>query len=297
MRKLSTGLRKHGMSILFSMPFLVLFFIFTVIPVFMAVGLSFTQYDVLQSPKFVGIENYLMLFLEDSVFMTAFKNTMLYAIIYVPVSMVACLMIAWMINDYSPKVRTLLTFIFYMPALSGGMLTIWKLILSGDSYGVLNNVLMELGLVTSPVQWLTDPDYLFWVLVVVAIWSSLDLGFLSYIAAFRGIDEEIYEAAAMDGVKNRMQELWYITLPTLKPQMIYSALTSITGAFGVGVLSNQLFGNPSTNYAAHTMYLHLQDYTGTRMEHGVGCAIAVILFVLTVGGNKLIRLFIGKIGK
>ena len=292
----SKGIRKHGMSIAFAAPFLLCFLIFTVIPVFIAVGLSFTRYDIVRPAQFVGLENYLMLFLEDSIFLTAFKNTMLFAVIYAPLSMLVTMGGAWLINDYTQKVRTILTFIFYAPNLTGGMMAIWALILNGDSYGILNQVLSSLGLITTPVQWLSDTQYFFPILMIVSLWGCLGSGFLTFVAAFRGIDASLYEAAAMDGIKNRVQELWYITLPTLRPQLLYQALGSITGGFSVGALSASLFGNPSPQYAAHTIVLHMQDYVGTRMEYGTGCAIAVILFILQVGGNKLLGKFIRRIG-
>ncbi len=295
--KLKKGFKKHRMSILFALPFLTLFFIFTVVPVLMALGLSFTKYDVLQPPEFVGIKNYLMLFLEDDVFITAVKNTVLFACIYAPLSMIACMGVAWIINDYSHKTRTVLTFVFYAPSLSGGMMAIWGILLSGDAYGVVNNVLMSLGLISSPNQWLTNPKYMFTILIIVSLWGCLGTGFLSFVAAFKGLDVSLYEAAAMDGIKNRVQELWYITLPALKPQLIFTALTSITGGFGVGGVSSALFGNPSTNYAAHTIALHMQDYAGTRMDHGVACVMAVILFFMMVGSNNLFRKFVGRIGR
>lgn len=290
------GMKKHGMSIAFAAPFLILFFVFTVIPVFIAVFLSFTRYDIVRPAQFVGLQNYLSLFLEDEVFMTAFKNTMLFAVIYAPLSMLVSMGGAWLINDYNSKVRTVLTFIFYAPNLTGGMMAIWALILNGDNYGLLNRFLMSLGLLTNPVQWLSDTDYFFPILIIISLWSCLGSGFLTFVAAFRSIDSALYEAAAMDGIKNRIQELWYITLPTLKPQLLYQALSSITGGFGIGALSASLFGNPSPQYAAHTIVLHMEDYIGTRLEYGTGCAIAVILFILQVGGNKLFSKFVRRIG-
>ena len=290
--KFKKGIKKHGMSVLFSLPFLALFLVFTVI-----LGLSFTKYDVIQPPQFVGLKNYLTLFLKDDVFITAVKNTILFACIYAPLSMIGCMGIAWIINDYSPLVRTILTFVFYAPSISGGMITIWQIIFSGDAYGVINSILMNLGLETAPVQWLNNPNYIFSVMVIVSVWGCLGTGFLAFVAAFRGIDVSLYEAAAMDGVKNRVQELWYITLPSLRPQLSFTALTSITGAFGVGAVSKQLFGNPSTNYAAHTIALHMEDYATARMDQGVACVMAIILFVLMVGSNNLFRKFINRIGR
>ncbi len=289
------GMKKHGMSIAFAAPFLLLFFIFTVIPVFIAVFLSFTRYDIVRPAQFVGFQNYLSLFLEDEVFMTAFKNTMIFAVIFAPTSMCVTMGGAWLINDYTAKVRTILTFIFYAPNLTGGMMSIWGLLLTGDNYGLLNRALMSLGLITAPIQWTSEPKYFFTILMVVSLWGCLGSGFLTFVAAFRGIDVSMYEAATMDGIKNRIQELWYITLPTLKPQLLYQALGSITGGFSVGALSAALFGNPSPQYAAHTIVLHMSDYIGTRMEYGTGCAIAVILFILQVGGNKLFGKFVRSI--
>lgn len=293
----SKGLKKHRVSILFSLPFLILFFIFTVVPVAAAVIIGFTRYNILEPPVFVGLDNYLRLFLKDDIFMLAMKNTMLFACVSAPLSMVACLLGAWMINDFSPIVRAVLTFVFYAPSLAGGAVGIWTLILSGDAYGFLNNFLMQWGFISEPVQWLSNTQYMFGILLIVTLWGCLGTGFLSYVAAFRGIDKTLTEAAAIDGVKNRLQELWYITVPVLRPQLMFSALISITGSFGVGALSSALFGNPSPNYAAHTIVLHMEDYANTRYELGMACAMATVLFVLTVSSNKLIGLFINRVGK
>lgn len=296
-QKVKKGLKRYGISLLCAFPFLSLFLVFTLIPVGMAIFLSFTRYDVLQPAQFVGLQNYFMLFLEDDTFLVALKNTVLFACIYAPVSMIGSMLVAWIINDYSPKMRAVLTFIFYAPSLTGGMVDIWKIIFSGDSYGIFNNLLLSFGFVSSPIQWLEDPKYMFGVLVVVALWGCLSTGFLAFVAAFRGIDESLYEAAAIDGIRNRVQELWYITLPMLKPQMVFTAITSITGAFEVGSVSASLFGNPSTNYAAHTVALHMLDYSEQRLDYGMACVMAVVLFVMMVGSNKLFRKFINRIGR
>ena len=295
--KLRKSLKRHGISLLCAFPFLFLFFVFTLIPVGMAVVLSFTRYDVLQPAQFIGVKNYFMLFLEDDIFLISLKNTILFACIYAPASMIGSMLVAWIINDYSPKIRAILTFVFYAPSLTGGMVNIWKIIFSGDSYGIFNNILSSFGLISSPIQWLEDPAYMFTVLVVVSLWGCLSTGFLAFVAAFRGLDVSLYEAAAIDGIKNRVQELWYITLPMLKPQMVFTAITSITGAFEVGSISASLFGNPSTNYAAHTVALHMLDYSEQRLDYGMACVMAVVLFVLMVGSNSLFKKFINRIGR
>lgn len=293
----SSNWKKHRVSVLFALPFLTLFFIFVVIPVFTAVVISFTRYSILNPPEFVGLQNYLRLFLKDEIFINALKFTLLFAVISAPLSMLACLIVAWMINDFPPIMRAVLTFVFYAPSLSGGAVVIWQLIFSGDSYGFANNALAKLGIITEPVQWLSDTKYMFGILLAVTLWGSLGTGFLSYVAAFRGIDVSLYEAAAVDGVKNRVQELWYITVPALRPQMLFSALISITGSFSVGAVSSALFGNPSPNYGAHTVVLHMEDYANVRYELGMACAMATVLFLLTVAANRLSGKFISRIGK
>ncbi len=293
----SSKWKKHRVSVFFALPFLTLFFIFVVIPVFTAVVISFTRYSILKPPEFVGMENYLRLFLKDEIFIGALKFTLLFAIISAPLSMLACLMVAWMINDFPPLMRAVLTFIFYAPSLSGGAIAIWQLIFSGDSYGFANNALMKLGIISEPVQWLSDTKHMFGILLLVTLWGSLGTGFLSYVAAFRGIDVSLYEAAAVDGIKNRVQELWYITVPALRPQMLFSALISITGSFSVGAVSSALFGNPSPNYGAHTVVLHMEDYANVRYELGMACAMATVLFLLTVAANRLSAKFISRIGQ
>ena len=293
----SRGLKKYRVSICFSLPFLILFFVFTVVPVFAAMILGFTRYNILEPPVFIGLENYLRLFLKDDIFMLALKNTLLFACISAPLSMLACLLGAWMINDFPPIIRAMLTFVFYAPSLAGGAIGIWTLILSGDTYGFLNNFLIQWGFLSEPVQWLSDTHYMFGILLIVSLWGCLGTGFLSYVAAFRSIDKTLTEAAAIDGIKNRLQELWYITVPILRPQLMFSALISITGSFGVGSLSSALFGKPSPNYAAHTVVLHMEDYSSVRYDLGIACAIATILFILMVAANKLIGLFIARVGK
>ncbi len=288
------GIKQHKVSILFCMPFMLLFFVFVVVPIVVALALSFTQYDMFQAPKWVGLDNYLMLFLEDEVFLIALKNSLVFGLIYAPGSLIICLLGAWFISDFSPKMRTVLTFIFYAPSLTGGMAAIWALIFSGDSYGFLNSILMQFNIISSPQQWLTNPKYMWAIWIIVSLWGSMGTGFLSFVAAFRGRDVSLYEAGAMDGIKNRLQELWYITLPIMRPQLMFTALTSISAGFGA---SSVMFGNPSTNYTVHTLAMHMGDYMSTRLELGVASCFTVIMFILMVGTNSLFKKFLDRIGQ
>lgn len=281
---------------LFLLPYLLIFVVFTVLPVFISVGLSFTYFNVLEMPKWVDVSNYIQLLLDDEIFLLALKNTLFLALITGPVGFFLSIGLAWLVNEFGPKLRSFLTLLFYAPVISGGAYMIWQIIFSGDSYGYLNGILLNLGIIYSPIQWLTDSDYMMAAAIVITLWMSFGAGFLSFIAGFKNIDTRLYEAAAVDGIKNRYQELWYITLPEMKPQLMFGAVMSITGSFGMGDVITGVFGYPSTNYALHTLVHHLQDYGNIRFEMGYACAIAVILFLLMIGANQLVQKVLRKIG-
>ncbi len=281
---------------LFLLPYLLIFVVFTVLPVFISVGLSFTYFNVLETPKWTGVSNYIQLLLDDEIFLLALKNTLFLALITGPVGFFLSIGLAWLVNEFGPKLRSFLTLLFYAPVISGGAYMIWQIIFSGDAYGYLNGILLNLGIIYSPIQWLTDSDYMMPAAIVITLWMSFGAGFLSFIAGFKNIDTRLYEAAAVDGIKNRYQELWYITLPEMKPQLMFGAVMSITSSFGMGDVITGVFGYPSTNYALHTLVHHLQDYGNIRFEMGYACAIAVILFLLMVGANQLVQKVLRKIG-
>ncbi len=278
-------------------PFLLLFIIFTVLPVFLSMILSLTDFNMLQMPHWKGISNYTRLFLEDEIFILACQNTLIFASITGPVSYLLSLLIAWFINELPPKIRAVVTLIFYAPSISGNAYLIWQTLFSGDSYGWANAVLMKLGIINTPVLWFQDANYVMPLCIIVALWTSLGTAFLSFIAGFQTIDRSMYEAAAVDGIKNRWQELWYITLPTMRPQMMFGAVLAITNSFGFGGIVTALCGFPSVDYAAHTIMHHLDDYGGQRFEVGYASAIAVVLFVIMFASNIIIKKALSKVGE
>ncbi len=278
-------------------PFFILFIIFTVLPVFLSIVLSLTNFNMLQFPEWQGLSNYTRLFLEDEIFLLACQNTLIFAAITGPVSYLLSLLIAWFINELPPKVRAVVTLVFYAPSISGNVYLIWKTLFSSDSYGWANATLMDLGIITSPILWFEDADYVMPLCIVVALWTSLGTAFLSFIAGFQTIDRSMYEAAAVDGIKNRWQELWYITLPTMRPQMMFGAVLAITNSFGFGAVVDALCGFPSVDYAAHTIMHHLSDYGGARFEVGYASAIAVILFIIMFASNIVIKKALSKVGE
>lgn len=278
-------------------PYMLIFSLFTVVPVVLSMVISLTNFNLLEIPDVVWLDNYIRLFLDDDIFIIACKNTLIFAIIVGPVSYLMSLMVAWFINELPPKIRAVVTLIFYAPSISGQAYLIWGTLFSGDSYGWVNGVLLDLGLITKEIQWFQDADYIMPLCIVVALWTSLGTSFLSFIAGLQGIDRSMYEAGAVDGVRNRWQELWYITLPSMKPQLMFGAVMAITSSFGFGGVVTALCGFPSVDYAAHTIMHHLDDYGGQRFEVGYSSTIAVVLFAIMIGANSLVKKVLSKVGQ
>lgn len=274
--------RKTLVGYMFLTPFLVLFVTFTLIPIFVAMGLSLTNYNLIQSPGLVGLTNYMNLILEDDVFLTSLKNTLLFALLTGPTGYLASFMMAWLITLMN-KGRGAFALAFYAPSLTSGvaMSTIWLIIFSGDRNGYLNNFMLKLGVILEPILWTKDANYLKWVIVIISVWMSMGTGFLVFLAGLQNIDPSLYEAARVDGMKNRFQELRYITLPMMKPQLLFGAVTSVVNAFAIFDVATSVAGMPSPNYAAHTIVAHLYDYAFIRMNMGYASSVAMILFIMT----------------
>lgn len=279
---------KHWMGYLFLAPFVILFSVFVVAPVLYAIGLSFTDYNMMQTPKFVGLNNYKLLFLDDEVFLTALANTFAFAIITGPVGYLLSFFAAWVINQL--KCKRAFALAFYAPSITSGiaMSNVWMVIFSSDRYGYLNNILLNLGLIDSPILWNTDPAYIMPVIMVISLWMSMGTGFLVFLAGLQNVPRSYYEAAAIDGVKNKFQELIYVTLPMMKPQLLFGAINAIVSSFGVFDIAVSVAGMPSPNYAGHTIVAHLYDYAFIRFQMGYSSAIAVVLFVMTFLLGKIV---------
>lgn len=290
-------MKKNKVAYVMIAPFMLLFFVFTVFPVLLSIVLSFTDFNLLEFPHFLGLNNYIRLFLDDDIFILACQNTLIFASITGPVSYLLSLLIAWFINELGPKLRSVVTLVFYAPSISGSVYLVWQTLFSSDSYGWVNGTLINLGIIDDAILWFKDADYVMPLCIIVALWTSLGTAFLSFIAGLQNVPRHLYEAGAVDGIKNRWQELWNITLPYMKPQLMFGAVLSITQSFGFGAIVDALCGFPSVEYAAHTIVHHLNDYGGQRYEMGYASAIAVILFVVMVGANLIIKKGLSKIGQ
>ena len=288
--------KKYRQLYVMMLPYMVFFFAFTVVPVLVSIFFSFTQFNVLQPPVFIGMNNYIRLFLDDPIFLKAVKNTLVLAIITGPFGYLFSFLMAWMLCELPPKLRAVLTVIFYAPSISGNAYVIFTQLFSGDAYGFINSRLLNWGLITEPILWLRDENYMMAIVILVSLWMSLGVGFLSFIAGLQGVERAQYEAAEVDGVKNRWQELWYITLPNMVPQLLFGAVMAVTNSLAVADVTVALNGFPSTNYATHTIINHLNDYGIIRLEMGYACAIAVLLFFLMLFVNKAVQRMLGKVG-
>ena len=289
--------KDKSFSFFYLAPFLAIFVIFTLLPVIISFILSFTNFNGLEMPKFVFFDNYLQLFLNDDEFLLALKNTLIIAIFTGPIGYFASLILAWFINELSPKVRAVMVLVFYAPSISGGAYMIWQLMFNSDAYGYVNAILLRLNLITEPIQWFTDTRYMLPLVIAVTLWMSLGTGFLALVAGLQGVDKSLYEAGYVDGIRNRWQELWFITLPSLGPQLLFSAVMSISSAFSVGAVTTALCGFPSTDYAAHTLMNHLEDYGSIRFEMGYASTIATILFALMLITKAVAQRIIKNVGQ
>lgn len=281
-RKSRIGNREHRnkTAYVFIFPYALLFSIFIVIPVVIAILLSFTNFNAIESPGIVGFLNYINLLTNDSIFMQhVLPNTVVYAIIVGPGGYILSFLLAWALAQLTRLPRTIFALILYSPSLTSGvaMTVLWKVMFTGDQTGYINSWLMNLGIVTDPIIWLVNTRYLLPIVVIIGLWSSMGVGFLAILAGILNSDETLYEAAAIDGVKNRFQEMIYITIPNMKPQMLFAAVMSIVNAFQNGVISSQLAGNPTPQYAAQLIVNHIEDYGFIRYEMGYAAATSVVL--------------------
>ena len=296
MKALWLELKEKRVSYLFVAPFLLVFALFVVVPIAVAIGLSFTYFNMIEPPRWVGWSNYLALFLEDDVFLIAVKNTLLFAVITGPLSYALCFVFAWLINELKPRIRAVLTLLFYAPSISANAFMIWTVLFSGDAYGYINGILLYWGIIDKPVQWLVDPRWMMPIVIVVVLWMSLGVSFLTFIAGLQGIDSIYYEAGAIDGVRNRWQELWYITLPMMKHHLMFGAIISITNSFAAADQLQALTGTAPTDWATWTIVQHINDYGYVRYEMGYASCHGVLLFITMLLVQRLVQRLLRRIG-
>lgn len=281
-------IRRNYVGYLFILPFFILFTVFVLVPIIVACVLSFTNYDLIGTPQFVGLINYKHLIFDDDIFLIALKNTLVFACIAGPVGYILSFVAAWAINML--RFKRAFALAFYAPSITSGvaMSVVWLYIFSSDRYGLINNALIQLGMIQDPILWTMDSRYIMTVVLVISIWMSMGTGFLVFLAGLQSINREYYEAADIDGVSTQLQKLWHITLPQMKPQLLFGAINSIVTSFGVFDIAVTVAGMPSPNYAAHTIVAHMYDYAFIRFRMGYASAVAIVLFAMTFILGRLI---------
>jgi len=290
--KKPSALKQQGVFYVMLLPYTVIFALFMIIPAVGGLLASFTNFNGMTFPEFVGFDNYVRLFLKDPTFLIVFKNTLLQAVLVGPVGFILSFVIAWLINEIPKTIRLIIIFLVYSPSFSGTLYVVWQYIFSNDENGVINSALQSLKL--EPVNWLSDSTYSMTVVIIVSIWMSFGVGFLSFVAGLRGLDKAYYEAAAIDGLRNRWQELYYITFPQMTSQLLFGAVQSIATGFAAGTINQALAGYPSTNNATDTILLYMSDYGKTRFEYGYAAAMSVVLMLIMLVSWKLIDRVLSK---
>jgi len=291
-RALASWAKREGVAYLFLAPYLALFLIFIVTPVGLAVGLSFTDFNAIQFPEFTDLKNYISLFTSDSVFMQyVLPNTLKFSLIVGPVSYLLSFLLAWMLAQIQRGPRTVLALLIYSPSLTAGvtMQIVWLTLFNGDPTGYINSLLLRYELIQEPIQWLQSPDYLMGIMMVVTVWSSMGIGFLAMLAGVLNINAELYEAGYIDGIASRFQEIRYITIPSMKPQMLFGAVMAVVATFQAGLIGVQLSGtNPTPQYAGQLIVNHIEDYGFIRYEMGYASAVSVVLLLLIWASSKFV---------
>lgn len=282
----------------FILPYWTLFFVFVIVPVLAAVFLSFTYFNAIQAPTVIGITNYIELITMDTVFMQyVLSNTLRFALIVGPVGYIMAFMLAWMLAQIPQRYRTVLAIILYSPSLTMGvaMAAMWRIIFSGDSQGYLNSLLLNWGVILEPIQFLQSPDYLMTIMIVVSLWSSMGVGFLAMLAGVLNIDQTLYEAAYVDGIKNRAQEIFFITIPSMKPQMLFGAVMAVVTTFQAGGIGVQLSGsNPTPQYAGQLIVNHIEDFGFIRYMMGYAATVSVVLLLMVYFISKVTWKILGE---
>jgi len=294
---LKRSMKESTVYYLIMAPFMILFFTFGILPILASMVLSFFDYDMVSAPIFIGFDNYIRMFTRDQAFFNVVGTTMKFAILVGPGGYILAFILAWMINEFSRPIRVFLTFVFYVPSLVGNALFIWQIMFSGDSYAYINNLLISFGFITEPIQWFQNTEYNFILIVIIQLWMSMGMSFLANIAGLQNVNTELYEAGAIDGIKTRWHELWYITMPSMKTILLFSAVMQIQTAFSMGTLQQSLVGYPSVNNSVDTLVLLINDVGTARYEMGYAAALSVFLFIIIIIFRYAIGALLNLVGK
>lgn len=266
-------------AFVFISPWIIGFLVFTAGPMIASIYFSFTNYNVLQPPRWVGLDNYRQIFTSDDLFRKSLFNTIYYTVLYVPLHMATALGLAMLLNAQVRGVPFWRTF-FYLPAITPVVATaiLWRWILN-PSGGALNRALTALGL-PAPA-WTTDPSWMKPALVLMTLWAAGG-AMLIYLAGLKNIPRELYEAAEIDGA-GAVSRFFHVTLPLLSGVLFFTAVIGIIAAFQTFAQSAVLFDETGGSDNAGLLYImHLFNQAFRYFKMGYASALAWILFVVIV---------------
>lgn len=286
---------RYRISYLFIAPFMLTFLLFIFIPVVVAIVLSFFSFDAISGPRWIGWDNFLAIWTQDRIFLQfAIPNTFKFAVIVGPGGYMLSFFLAWLIHQLPKAIRDYFTLALYAPSLAAGaaFIVVWPVMFSGDRVGYVNNILLKIGVLDQPKLWLQDPELFMTIMIIITLWSSMGVGFLAMLAGLQTVNRELYDAGQIDGISNRLQEIYYITIPAIKPQMLFGAVMSVVGTLKAGSIGSRLSvaasGSPITpQYSGHLIINHVDDFAMIRYELGYAAALSVILLLAMYAANKL----------
>jgi multiple sugar transport system permease protein len=288
-------LGKQKMSYLFIALPAILFFIFQLAPVFISFFWSFTQYDVVHAPKFVGLANYRNILFNDPLFWKAIRNTILYVIGVVPIGVCLSLILAVAI-DQKIKFKNFFKSIFFLPTITAivAVSVIWKWLYAGEKYGLFNYILLKLGF--QPIDWLASPTWTLPSIIIMSIWAGIGYNMILFLAGLQSIPDVMYEAAEIDGA-GFWTKFFNVTIPLLKPTIVFVSIMSFIFSFQVFeqvyIMTGGQGGIGGVLNSALTIVAYLYDMGFQKFQMGYASALAYIIFllifVLTMVNNRLMR--------
>lgn len=295
-KSLVSELVEQRYSYLFIAPAIILFSVFVLIPVIASFFLSFTKYNTLSAPRWVGLDNYYQILFQDPRFWKALCNTTIYVVGVVPVGICVSLLLAVAI-DRKIKFKNFYKSIFFMPVVTSivAVSVIWKWLFAGEKYGLINHWLMKMGI--NPVDWLMSPTWTLPAIMIMSIWAGLGYNMILLLAGLQTIPRTFYETADIDGATG-WYKFWHITLPLLRPTLLFVVIMSMINSFQ---LFEQVYimtsgtgeGVGGVLDSALSLVAYLYERGFQRFEMGYASAIAYILFaiifVTTLVNTKVIR--------
>lgn len=264
------------------MPFIIGLFAFTLIPILASFALSFTSYDILSTPKFAGLDNYIRMFTQDPIFWKSFGVTFFYAVVSVPLKLIMALMVA-MFFQRTSKATSVYRAVYYLPSIMGGSVAVavlWRRMFASD--GVINSVLQQVG-IPSDIGWLSGTRTAIWTLIILSVWQ-FGSSMLVFLAGLKQIPVTLYEASRVDGC-GKVKQFFKITLPMLTPVIFFNLVQQTINAFMAFTQSYVITGGkPLNSTLFYTVYMYQRSFQYSEMGYGSAMAwfMLIVVALLTV---------------